>query len=187
MNQDPPEPTRAEPGSWPGLETALTLVNRDLTATLPDQPPLILLTTPSDGYFTEQVYVAMPDGRWHGNPVYAHYLEDLEDGAPREPEDPEGTLLSVADAAQETVTELRWQVWPLCQEHNLGLHPRPAGTPADRDGHEPPTTAPAVWWCRGPRNGECHDAAPIGELAATLPGKQRRELRRKQRRRDRRR
>lgn len=164
-----PEPRRAEPGRWPKLEAALAVVNRDLTATLPDQDPLILVADRG------RVYVAMPDGRWQGNPVNA---DDLEEGDPPEPDDPETVLAVVADAAQETVVELLWQVWPVCREHRIGMHPRPAGT-AD-DWYEGATDAagPPVWWCRGSREGHGHDVCPVGELAATLPGRERRALRR---------
>ncbi|MEU3844095.1 hypothetical protein AB0E88_29225 [Streptomyces sp. NPDC028635] len=42
-----PEPRQAEPGQWPKLEAALAVVNRDLTATLPGQGPLILMVATS--------------------------------------------------------------------------------------------------------------------------------------------
>lgn len=38
-------------------------------------------------------------------------------------ENPAVALAAVADAAQETVTERLWQAWPLCTEHDLGMHP----------------------------------------------------------------
>jgi alkylhydroperoxidase family enzyme len=82
--QDLPEPRQAEPGRWPKLEAALTVVNRDLRATLPDQDPLILMCLPAGepapGTAPErdQIYVAMPDGRWQGNAVNAYDLEEGE-------------------------------------------------------------------------------------------------------------
>ncbi|GAA3117314.1 hypothetical protein GCM10010521_01290 [Streptomyces rameus] len=182
-----PEHRQAEPGQWPKLEAALAAVNRDLMATLPGQGPLILMAAPSwqpsppSGSDKEQVYVAMPDGRWHGNPVNAC---DLEEGDPPEPDDMATVLTLVADAAQATVTELLWQVWPICWEHRIGMHPRPAGTADDWYQGETQAGGPPVWWCRGGRDGHCHDVSPVGDLAATLPGKQRRALRRSERERD---
>ncbi|MER6473130.1 hypothetical protein [Streptomyces collinus] len=179
-----PEPRPAEPGQWPKLEAALAVVNRDLTATLPGQDPLILMVQPPhqasapsalDG---DQVYVALPDGRWHGNAVNAC---DLEEGDPPEPDDAATVLSVVADAAQSTVVELRWQVWPICLEHKIGMHPRPAGTTIDWYEGATDTAGPPVWWCRGARDGDGHDVALVGQLAATLPGKQRRALRRSER------
>ncbi|MFE9417778.1 hypothetical protein ACFYMX_19375 [Streptomyces griseofuscus] len=176
-----------EAGRWPGLEAALAVVNRDVRATLPGQEPLILMVTPApDGaagstgsYGGQEVYVAMADGRSHGNPVHAG---DLEEGAPPEPGDAATVLSVVAEAAQETVMELLWQVWPLCREHGIGMHPRPASTSEDWCPGEPAAAGPPVWWCRGGRTGGCHDASPIGELADTLRGKERRALRRGRRR-----
>ncbi|MGW1672379.1 hypothetical protein [Streptomyces sp. NPDC002324] len=182
-----PEPWQAEPGQWPKLEAALAVVNRDLMATLPGQDPLILMVTPSwqplpPGVSDRgQVHVAMPDGRWHGNAVNAC---DLEEGDPPEPEDEATVLTVVADAAQATITELLWQVWPVCREHKIGMHPRPAGTVDDRCEGDADAAGPPVWWCRGGRDGACHDVSPVGELAATLPGKQRRALHRSARERD---
>ncbi|MEV5008711.1 hypothetical protein AB0K74_25720 [Streptomyces sp. NPDC056159] len=181
-----PEPRPAEPGQWPKLEAALAVVNRDLMATLPDQEALILMVdppwqpSPPSGIDRGQVYVAMPDGRWHGNPVNAC---DLEEGDPPEPDDATTVLTVVADAAQSTIMELLWGVWPICSEHKIGMHPRPAGTTDDWDQGETDAAGPPVWWCRGSRDGDCHDVSLVGELAATLPGKQRRALRRSKRKR----
>ncbi|MFJ6088099.1 hypothetical protein ACIQI8_42750 [Streptomyces sp. NPDC092369] len=185
-----PEPGRVEPGQWPKLEVALAVVNRDLMATLPGQAPLILMAAPSwqplppSGIDRGQVYVAMPDGRWHGNAVN---VCDLEEGDPPEPDDATTVLAVVADAAQATIMELLWQVWPLCWEHKIGMHPRPAGTTGDWYQGETDAVDPPVWWCRGSQDGTSHDVALVGELAATLPGKQRRALRHSERKRDRRR
>ncbi|MEV7503768.1 hypothetical protein [Streptomyces sp. NPDC093018] len=195
---EPPraEPERAEPGRWPELEAALAVVNRDVRATLPGQEPLILMVTPAPdeaagtygssssygscgSYGGQEVYVAMADGRSHGSPVHT---DDLAEDAPREPGDAATVLSVVAEAAQETVMELLWQVWPLCREHGTGVHPRPAGTSEDWYPGETAAGGPPVWWCRGGRTGDCHDASPIGELADTLPGKERRALRRGRRR-----
>ncbi|WP_293995240.1 hypothetical protein [Streptomyces sp.] len=128
-----PKPRPAEPGEWPKLEAALSVVNRDLTATVPGQEPLILMVDPGEslppgGIDRGRVHVAMPDGRWQGNQVNAY---DPEEGDPLEPDDEMTVLRVVADAAQETVVELLWQVWPVCGEHKLGMHARPAGTDDD--------------------------------------------------------
>ncbi|MGW4202158.1 hypothetical protein [Streptomyces sp. NPDC004726] len=136
---------------------------------------------PPDGIDRGQVYVAMPDGRWHGNSVN---VCEPEEGEPPEPDDATTVLTEVADAAQSTVMELLWQVWPICWEHGIGMHPRPAGTTEDWYPGETDAAGPAVWWCRGSRNGRCHDVALVGELAAALPGRQRRALRRSARKRD---
>lgn len=154
------------------------MVNRDLTATLPGQDALILMVDPSESE-RGQVHVAMSDGRWQGNQVNAW---DPEEGDPLEPDDEATVLTVVADAAQETLVELLWQVWPVCGEHKLGMHSRPAGTADDWYPGATDAAGPPVWWCRGGRDGEGHDVAPVGELAATLPGKQRRALRRELRR-----
>ncbi|MEU6539743.1 hypothetical protein [Streptomyces sp. NPDC047000] len=183
---NPSSPVRPEPGRWPKLEAALTVVNRDIRATLPDQDALVLMSTwdPSwdpalrDATEPEQVYVAMPDGRWQGNAVNRY---DPEPDDPREPDDEETVLALVAEAAQETLMELRWQVWPVCREHRLGMYARPPGTTADWYRGEPHAAGPPVWWCRGGRDGP-HDVRPVGELASALPGKERRELRRRERR-----
>lgn len=183
-----PEPRRAEPGRWPVLEAALAAVNRDLLAAMPGREALVLFVVPSasgqpvppGGADSDQVYVAMPDGRWHGNQVNAC---DPEEGDPSEPDDATTVLTVVADAAQSTVMELLRQVWPVCPEHRIGMHPRPAGT---TDGwYEGATDAagPPVWWCRGGRDSVCHDVALVGELADALPGARRRALRRSERRR----
>ncbi|MGW7613374.1 hypothetical protein ACWGKW_40275 [Streptomyces sp. NPDC054766] len=183
--QHGPQPRRADPGQWPKSEAALTVVNRDLMATLPGQDALVLTVVPQgeptsrgaiDG---DQIYVALPDGHWHGDSVNAC---DREEGDPPEPDDARTVLAVVADAAQATVMELLRQVWPVCREHKPGMHPRPAGTTEDWFGGETDSDGPPVWWCRGSGDGECHDVSPVGELAATLPGKQRRALRRSERR-----
>ncbi|MGG8408876.1 hypothetical protein ACM614_20940 [Streptomyces sp. 12297] len=70
--------------------------------------------------------MALPDGRWRGNQVNTWVPEK---GDPLEPDDAAGALAVVADdAAQSTITKVLWQVWPLCAEHRIGVHPRPAGT-----------------------------------------------------------
>ncbi|MEU6244572.1 hypothetical protein [Streptomyces sp. NPDC047024] len=159
-----PEPRRAEPGAWPGFEKALEAVNRDLAATLPEHPPLVLMLLPAlDADEPEQLDVALPDGSWQGNAVHPEDTTD-NSGVP-EPTDPARLLARVADAAQETVMEMSWQVWPVCPYHKLGLHVR--------------TAEAVVWWCGDADGG--HAAAEVGRLAESLPGKRRRELRREER------
>ncbi|MFJ3659090.1 hypothetical protein ACIPPM_01330 [Streptomyces sp. NPDC090119] len=141
-----------EPGSRPGLEAALDAVNRDLAATLPEAGPMRLLWTPSDDEdIPDQYHAALPDGRWHGYTTHPDPAADI------------------AEAAQETVQAVLWQVWPVCPEHRTGVH-----SALGADGRD-------VWWCRV---GEGHELCEVGELAQTLPGKQRRALRRKERRRE---
>lgn len=144
---EPFDPRRAEPGRYPRLEAALATVNRDLAATLPDQPPLVLMA------WEEQVYVAVSDGTWHHNGL----------------QEPDGDALDalgpVADAAQETLADRLWLAWPMCPFHQLGTHLRPEGTAPDWDWDDG-WSGRLVWWCRGgTAGGDCHDLAPVGELA----------------------
>ncbi|MFJ7336271.1 hypothetical protein ACIQUU_23885 [Streptomyces sp. NPDC101116] len=155
-----------------------------MKATLPGRDPLILMVdpprqpVPASGSDRGQVYVAMSDGRWHGNAVNAC---DLEEGDPPEPHDAATVLAVVADAAQSTIMELLPQVWPVCREHGIGAHPRSAGTADDGCTDETDAAGPPVWWCPASRDGAGHDVSLVGELAATLPGKERRALRRGER------
>lgn len=167
---DHSDPRRAEPGEFPRLGAALDTVNRDFAAIFPDHDPLVLMVWSWDEEIAERVYVALSDGTWQGNG-----LAEPRGDAP----DPLGL---VADAAQETVVELLWQVWPVCPFHKIGTHPRPEGTTADWE-WEGRGSGRAVWWCRGHHGTDCHDLAPVGELAGALPGKQRREIRRRERKR----
>ncbi|MFE5880423.1 hypothetical protein [Streptomyces hydrogenans] len=140
---DPPEPRRVSPGEYPMWDQALALLNRDLAVTLPEQEPLQLLAVPPyDADEPENVYVALANGEWHGN-----YLE------PDPADDPASALAIIADAAQETVTEILWQAWPLCAEHGLGMHPREADEQLS-------------WWCAGERStrGPAHVLAAVGAL-----------------------
>ncbi|TGN82372.1 hypothetical protein E5082_18310 [Streptomyces griseoluteus] len=144
-----PDPRPVDLANCPDLEAALEAVNRDLAATLPEAGPMRLMCTPSDDEdIPDQFHAALPDGRWHDGVTH-----------PAAP--------GIAEAAQETVQAVLWQVWPVCPEHRTGVH---ADTGADER---------AVWWCR---IGEGHELCEVGELAQTLPGKQRRALRRKERR-----
>ncbi|MDQ0934604.1 hypothetical protein [Streptomyces turgidiscabies] len=142
---DRPEPRPVLPGEYPMWDGALALLNRDLAATLPEQEPLRLLALPSDDADEpENVYVALANGEWHGRYLYLY---------PDSADDPAIALAVVADAAQETVTERLWQAWPVCAEHDLGMHPR------DADGQ-------LSWWCAGERlrRGPAHIRAAVGAL-----------------------
>ncbi|RSS35023.1 hypothetical protein [Streptomyces sp. WAC08241] len=144
---DPPGPRRVSPGEYPVWDQALALLNRDLAVTLPRLEPLRLLALPScDADEPENVYVAMANGEWHGNDLDPNSQDSLA-----------SALASVADAAQETVTELLWQAWPLCPEHGLGMHPR-------EDAEER-----LSWWCAGERSrrGPAHIHAAVGALDAS--------------------
>ncbi|MFE0450464.1 hypothetical protein ACFW2D_04100 [Streptomyces sp. NPDC058914] len=142
---DAPRPREVRPGEYPVWDEALALVNRDLAALLPDRGPLRLLALPPWGQEDaerEHVYVALPDGRWHGN--------DLRHGS----EETLGAALdAVAEAAQDTVLACLWQVWPVCAEHRVGMHAR------TEDGRP-------VWWCAGGRRpgDPDHVRAAVGEL-----------------------
>lgn len=175
-----PEPAPVPPGCRPELDAALAVVNRDLRATLPEQEPLILVAVPAWDTVPEQVYVAMADGSWQGNSLNEY---GPEDGGRDWLAEPATVLGMVADAAQETVMELLWQTWPNCWVHRSGVHVRPPGTGGDREfGQEPhpartgEAAGHPVWWCRGGQAGECHDLAPVGELAESLPGRKRRAV-----------
>lgn len=141
---DRPEPRRVEPGEHPFWDGALALLNRDLAATLPEQEPLQLRALPSQhAGVSEDVYVALANGEWHGNPLYAESADDAVQA-----------LAAVVDAAQDTVTERLRRAWPLCAEHDLGMHPRD-----DADGG-------ISWWCAGERSspGSPHIRAAVGAL-----------------------
>ncbi|MEU2280747.1 hypothetical protein ABZ614_02045 [Streptomyces sp. NPDC013178] len=154
-----PPPREVQAGEYPLWDEALALVNRDLAALLPDRGPLRLLALPPDEQDEserERVYVALPDGRWHGSDL-CHGSEATITGA----------LAAVAEAAQDTVMECLWQVWPVCAEHRVGMHPR-------REDGRP------VWWCAGGREPRdpAHVRALVGELDALhRPGRARREPR----------
>ncbi|MDR6977827.1 hypothetical protein J2X68_004551 [Streptomyces sp. 3330] len=161
---DTPRARTVEPGEYPAWDEALALVNHDLNALLPDQGPMCLLALPAwpeesadDEQATEHVYVALPDGRWHGN--------DL----PPDTQAPGAAIADVAEAAQETVLGCLWQVWPVCAEHRLGMH---AGW---EDGH-------AVWRCAGGNDGRepGHVQAPVGKLEESYRSRGERRRQRKE-------
>ncbi|MFE1550318.1 hypothetical protein [Streptomyces sp. NPDC058718] len=164
---DPFRPRPVLPGEYPRWEEALGLVNRDLAATLPDQEPLRLMALPAgdggdglDGARGEDLYVTMANGEWQGN-----CLEAIGENGHAH------AVGTVADAAQETVSELLWQAWPVCGEHGVGMHPRV-------------TDEQAVWWCSGgksPREPE-HVRAAVGALDTLVrPHRPHRKQRRRER------
>ncbi|MGX1851594.1 hypothetical protein OIU91_39160 [Streptomyces sp. NBC_01456] len=140
---DLPEPRGVLLGEYPLWDRALALVNRDLALTLPDQGSLQLLGLPSyDEDVAEYVCVALANGEWHGNVV-----------DPDSADNPVLALAAITDAAQETVAECLWQAWPVCDQHDRGMHPR------ESDGQ-------LSWWCAG-RNSPCepaHIRAAVGGL-----------------------
>ncbi|MFH8798686.1 hypothetical protein ACH4F6_03655 [Streptomyces sp. NPDC017936] len=163
---DAPRPREVQPGEYPVWDEALALVNRDLAALLPDRGPLRLLALPPwdprDECGDEQVYVALPDGRWHGNDLRQDSGTALA-----------AALAAVAEAAQDTVMECLWQVWPVCAEHRVGMHVRSGEGEQGEDGHP-------VWWCAGGRGTDdpAHARAPVGGLDALhRPRRGRRERR----------
>ncbi|MES4889425.1 hypothetical protein [Streptomyces sp. NPDC096012] len=141
-----PEPRVVPAGEYPLWDEALAVVNRDLAATLPEQGPLCLRALPGWGEGEdegEQIYVALPDGDWHGNSL----------GPQSSARGALGALGAVAEAAQDTVMEVLWQAWPVCTLHGLGVH---VAEDAGR----------GVWRCAGSSrpNDPAHVLAAIGEL-----------------------
>lgn len=96
----------------------------------------------------------MANGEWHGNRLAPDSADDLA-----------SALAAVADAAQETVTELLWQAWPLCA-------PSTAWACIRRDGDEQ-----LSWWCAGERSsgGPAHIHAAVGALDAPVADSLRRQ------------
>ena len=143
---DRPGPCPVPSGKYPWWEEALALLNRDLAATLPDQEPLQLVALSLGNVEGPDVYIAMADGQWHGNCLL-----------PQTANEPALALESIAEAAQETVTERLWQAWPVCDVHGLGMHPR------DADGR-------LSWWCAGVRTrpGTAHILAAVGALGTVV-------------------
>ncbi|MCX4765771.1 hypothetical protein OG562_33310 [Streptomyces sp. NBC_01275] len=165
-----PDPRPVEPGEFPAWDEALALVNRDLATLLPEQGPLRLMALPSwedEESQDEHVYVALSDGRWHGN--------DLPPGSDATPA---AALAAVAEAAQDTVLECLWQVWPECTEHRLGMHPSRGAEGGDESGGE---GGLPVWRCAGGRDARNPEhVRAIGELD---PPYRPRRVRRKERKR----
>ncbi|MEX3105590.1 MULTISPECIES: hypothetical protein [unclassified Streptomyces] len=144
---DLPSDRPAHSGEFPSWDAALALVNHDLDALLPGRGPLRLWVMPPwDEEVGVPVYVVLPDGTWHGN--------QLPPGA---------GVAEVADAAQESVVERLWEVWPVCDEHRLGMHAR-----------EEEEAGRAVWWCSG---GGGHVRGVVGELPVRRPARRDRRKR----------
>ncbi|MEV0228160.1 hypothetical protein [Nonomuraea sp. NPDC050786] len=128
------QPTFAlEPGLWAALEQALSVVERDvrgagLTGTLR------LVMPDWDDSGTARVEFR---GGYHGNGIW-----------PCEGSDAQGALVTVADAAQEAIVEILWEVRPVCPAHDRGLRAEMRNRTA-------------VWRCTGDGT---HTVARIGEL-----------------------
>lgn len=156
-------PYPVSPDDRPGLAAALAAVNRDLATTRPDLPQLALtgLSFPerdgNEGQGGQRaadavagfVYVSLTDGRAHGSQLY----REPEDPDLPLPTDPVELLAAVADAGQETVAAELWLVWPVCPQHDKGLH----------------VGAAATWVCRVGTGG--HAVGAIGELASGCGGR----------------
>ncbi|MEU6668520.1 hypothetical protein [Streptomyces sp. NPDC046727] len=136
-----PEPRFVAVGEHPLWDEALAAVNRDLAVTLPEQRPLCLIAYPGwEEGEAELLHVALANGDSHGNALGPETTAA-------------GALHAVAEAAQDTVMECLWQVWPVCTLHGIGMHP---AEQAERPS----------WWCAGGGHaGEpAHLRAAMGEL-----------------------
>lgn len=133
-----PPPT---PAAQPLLDHALSIVERDVEAELGDAGGLRLVTSGGE------VFVALRDGRFHGDPVQVR------------PGDTAATIIAiVAEAAQDTVMGVLWKAWPECPvHHTVASVSRSAGqSAAARDGD-------AVSWRCGAKEGP-HTVASVGSL-----------------------
>ncbi|MGW5464871.1 hypothetical protein [Streptomyces sp. NPDC003996] len=128
------------------LRAALRIVARDLaTYGIEGEPEIEVLKD----WFPVGAGVRLADGErlnWGG-----HILPSMCD-------DPTTALTSLAILIQESLLERTWQVWPVCAQHDLGVHG------SERDGE-------AVWWCAGDGG---HVLAPVGELSCAS-GRRRRK------------
>ncbi|MEU4233875.1 hypothetical protein AB0F17_57195 [Nonomuraea sp. NPDC026600] len=122
-----------EPRLWTTLEHALEVVERDVrTGGINGTLRLVTHDWDSRGFAWVEF-----QGGYHGNGI-----------PPILGSDTQGALADVADAAQETIMELIWKVWPVCATHDRGLYA----------GCEHGT---AVWRCTSDGG---HTVAPVGEL-----------------------
>lgn len=93
-----PPPTPAEHQL---LDQALSIVERDVEVVVGEAGGLRLVTSRG------QVFVALDDGRFHGDPVQV------------QPGDTAARIIAVvAEAAQDTVMGVLWKAWPECPVHH---------------------------------------------------------------------
>jgi hypothetical protein len=123
-----------EPGWLATLEEALDVIRLDIRATgLP--PGSVRLITP---------------GWSHPSHAFVEYQGTWGSGsgiAPVTGSDARQALIAVADAAQDSVMEARWEAWPVCPAHQFGVHVQEGeGVPA--------------WWCKGDGG---HVVATVGK------------------------
>jgi hypothetical protein len=143
-----PAPRQVQPGEHPVWEEALALLNRDVAATLPEHRPLRLMAQRWEEGGPEHVYVALDNGEWWGQPLSSDPADT-----------PRSALAAVAEGAQDTVAECLWRAWPICAEHDLGMHLDEA------DGRP-------VWRCAGrPGRDPEHVRAAVGELDTLTRGR----------------
>ena len=128
----------------------MAVVQADVDRTLDPPQRLILVVQEQEpgSEFPAYVFVALAHGGYHGEPL-------------AEPVSPTDRIWRVADAAQDTITAVLWVVWPVCPQHDRGLHlsPREVRTAhvegAGETGRRVPT-----WECRAGG----HQVAPVGQL-----------------------
>ena len=119
------------------LRQALRIAARDLpTAGITGDPRLVVM----EDFLPLSAGVELADGRLLVGDVGLHACTG---------DTLVGAVATVADLIQDDLMKRTWLVWPVCPEHQLGLH---AVTREDA----------AVWRCAG---GGGHVAAPVGELA----------------------
>ena len=123
---------------------ALATVQRDVDATFTGTITLKLR------WVNDELFIALSDGRFHGEPV-----SDLVATSPA------SLLGRIAEAAQDTIMGVLWQVWPTCPLHNTGAHISVHSTEdIDRSVHQ--KKEQPYWWCG---TGSPHLIAPVGHLA----------------------
>lgn len=133
-----PPPTPAE---HPLLDHALSIVERDVKAECGDAGGLRLVTSRGE------VFVALDDGRFHGEPVQV-----------RPGDSADKIIAVVAEAAQDTVMGVLWKAWPECPvHHTVASVSRSAGESAAARGKD------AVSWRCGAKAGP-HTVASVGSL-----------------------
>ncbi|ROO83124.1 hypothetical protein EDD29_0616 [Actinocorallia herbida] len=123
------------------LEAAVEVVARDARVQGLTEPVTVRYDEPGE----VEAHVCYA-GSWHGQGLRAHDM------------DPESWLFGAADALQEAVMEKTWQVWPVCPDHELGLHLETVDS-EDRRG---PRADGAFWVCAGEGG---HRVARVGALS----------------------